>query len=332
VVCYWAAADQRWPFDPSAAHHWHVADRPQPRSAGPHIGGGAPLLPRPRAHARRLGAGGGSGCTRPGAPALSAGGAADACPPPLRRGAGGCRRCGAGGHRGGQQRLPPTCAYAQRRRGAAAGRGDDHQRRGAGSGVPQPRPRATPLGGAAKVSIGAATGGPMAPHRGRGCRCLPAGRRRGGRPRQPSPQRRGGDEAVAATIPVMGTLVDTAVTAMAALAAGRGGSGAAHPSRGRAAPGAQPPRRPPRRGQRRLRRRCHHRGHDSRHRRRGRHRCRDGRGHGRRPLRRAGARPARGRPSLIAASAAAAARTPTAAVAAARTHRARLLRERTRPP
>jgi len=193
---------------------------PQPRVRG---GGGVPLLPRPRAHAPRLGAGGGSGCARPGAPALSAGGAADACPPPLPRGAGGCRRCGAGGHRGGQQRFPPTSAHAQRRRGAAAGRGDDHRRRGSGSGLPQPRPRATPSGGAAKASGGAATGFPLAPHRGRRCRCPPAGRHRGGRLRPPTPQWRCGDAAVAAAIAVMGTPVDAAVTAMAAPAAARGG-------------------------------------------------------------------------------------------------------------
>jgi len=251
VVCSWTVADQRWPLDPSAAHHWHVADQPQPRSAGPHIGGGAPLLPRPRAHAWRLGAGGGSGCARPGAPALSAGGSADACQPLLPHGAGGCRRYGAVGHRGGQNKLPPACAHAQRRRGAAAG---GHRRRGAGSGVPQPWPRATPSGGAAKASGGAATGGPMASNRRRRCRCPPAGRRRGGRPRPPTPQRRCGDAAMAVAIAVMGTPVNAAVTALAAPAAGRGGLGAAHPSGGRAAPGARPPQRPPRRGWRRLRR------------------------------------------------------------------------------
>ena len=36
--------------------------------------------------------------------------------------------------------------------GRPAGGGDDHGRRGAGSGVPQPRPRATPSGGAATNS------------------------------------------------------------------------------------------------------------------------------------------------------------------------------------
>jgi len=120
--------------------------------------------------------------------------------------------------------------------------------------VPQPRPRATPSGGAAKASGGAATGGPLAPPRGRRFRCPPAGLHRGGRPRPPTPQRRGGDAAVAAAFAVMGTPVDAAVTAMAAPAAERGGSGAAHPSGGRAAPGARPPRRPPCRGRRRLRR------------------------------------------------------------------------------
>ena len=120
--------------------------------------------------------------------------------------------------------------------------------------MPQPRPRATPSGGAAKASGVAATGGPFAPHRRWRCRCPPARRHRGGRPLPPTPQRRGGDAAVAAAIAVMGTPVDAAVLAMAAPAAGRGGSGAAHPSGGRAAPGARPPRRPPRHGRRRLRR------------------------------------------------------------------------------
>ena len=146
--------------------------------------------------------------------------------------------------------------------------------------------------------------------------------------------------------------LDAAVTAMARPAAGRGGSGPADPSRERAAAGAGPPRRPPHRGRRRLRRplgsggcvsygsRCtwrHKNGarapptRGSRHR-RGCHRCRHRRGHGRRPLRHAGARRARGRPGPIAASAAAAAETPPAVVAAALTHRAQVLGERTRSP
>jgi len=48
--------------------------------------------------------------------------------------------------------------------------------------------------------------------------------------------------------------LDTAVTAMARPAAGRGGSGPADPSRERVAARAGPPRRPPHRGRRRLRR------------------------------------------------------------------------------
>ena len=186
----------------------------------------------------------------------------------------------------------------------------------------------------------------MAPHSGRRCRCPPAGRHRGGRPRPPTPQRRDGDAAVAAAIAVMGTPVDAAVRAMAAPAAGRGGLGAAHPSEGRAAPApdhpggrhaaggggcvaptaaaAAYPTEADERGVRQMApARRHHRGHDSRRRRRGRQRRRHGRGHGRRPLRRAGARRARGRPPPTAASAAAAATTPPAAIAAARTHRAR---------
>jgi len=85
-------------------------------------------------------------------------------------------------------------------------------------------------------------------------RCPPACRRRGGHPRPPTPQRWSGDAAVATAIAVMGTPVDAAVKAMAALAAGRGGLGAAHPSGGRAASGGQPPRRPPHCRRRRLRR------------------------------------------------------------------------------
>jgi len=77
----------------------------------------------------------------------------------------------------------------------------------------------------------------------------------------------------------------------------------------------------------------HHGGHDSsRCRRRGRHSCRHRHGHGRRQLRRAGVRRARGRPPPTAASAAAAAALPPAVVAAALSHRAQGLRERTRPP
>jgi len=66
---------------------------------------------------------------------------------PLPRGAGGCRRGGAGGHRGGRHKAAPTCVQVQRRRGALAGGGEDDRRWGAGSGVPQPRPGVTPLGG-----------------------------------------------------------------------------------------------------------------------------------------------------------------------------------------
>jgi len=94
----------------------------------------------------------------------------------------------------------------------------------------------------------------MAPHRGRRCLCPPAGRRRRGRPRPSTPERPCGKAAVAAAIAVMGTPVDAAMTAVAVLAAGRGGSGAAHASGERAAPGARPPRRPRRRGRRRQRR------------------------------------------------------------------------------
>jgi len=59
--------------------------------------GRALLPPRPRAHAQRLGAGGGSGCTPQGA---------SPHPPPMRLGVEGCRRCGAGGHQGGLHRRP----------------------------------------------------------------------------------------------------------------------------------------------------------------------------------------------------------------------------------
>jgi len=211
------------------------------------------MLPSPRAHARRLGAGGGSGRARPGAPAISAGGAANVCPPPLPGGAGGCRHCGKGGHRGGQQGLPPTCSHAKRRREAATGGGKDHWWRGAPSGVPQPRPRTTPSAGAAKASGAATIGSPMTPRRGRRCRCPRACRDRGGRPRPPTPQRRGGDAAVAAAVAVMSTPVDAGVSVMAAPAAGRSGLSAAHTSGGRAAPGARPPWRPPRRERRRCR-------------------------------------------------------------------------------
>jgi len=73
-------------------------------------------------------------------------------------------------------------------------------------------------------------------------------------------------------------------------------------------------------------------GHNSRRRRRGRHRCRHRHGHSRRLLRRGRARRARSCSPAGAASAAAAAATPPSAVAAALTHRAWVLRERTRPP
>jgi len=46
---------------------------------------------------------------QPRAPAPPAGGAASACPPPLRPGARGCRPCGVGGHRGARH-WPPACA------------------------------------------------------------------------------------------------------------------------------------------------------------------------------------------------------------------------------
>jgi len=77
------------------------ASRPRVRG-----GGGAPLTPRPRAHARRLGTGGGSRCARPGAPSSSASVATAACRLPLPGGAGGVRRCGCGDHRGGRHRQP----------------------------------------------------------------------------------------------------------------------------------------------------------------------------------------------------------------------------------
>jgi len=78
------------------------ASRPRVRR-----GGGAPLPPHPRAHVRRLGAGGGSGCARPGAPAPSAREAAAACPSPLSCGAGGCGRCGVDDSWGDRHRPPP---------------------------------------------------------------------------------------------------------------------------------------------------------------------------------------------------------------------------------
>jgi len=46
------------------------------------------------------------------APAPPAGGAASACPPPLRPGARGCRPSGVGGHRGARH-WPPACAHTR---------------------------------------------------------------------------------------------------------------------------------------------------------------------------------------------------------------------------
>jgi len=131
----------------------------------------------------------------------------------------------------------PTRAHAQRRQGAPAGGGEDHRQRGAGSGVPQPRPGATPSGGGGEASGGAAVGGPTAPHRRRPWRRPPAGLRHSRAP-PPTSRRRGGRAAVASATTLMGTPVDAAATAVAAVAAGRGGWGATSPSGGRAAPRA----------------------------------------------------------------------------------------------
>jgi len=102
--------------------------------------------------------------------------------------------------------------------------------------MPQPRPVATPSKGGGEASGSAAKGGPTAPHRGRPWRRPPAGLRHGSRAPPPTPRRRGGKAAVASATALMGTPVDTAVTAVAAVAAGRYGWGATSLSGGRAAP------------------------------------------------------------------------------------------------
>ena len=138
----------------------------------------------------------------------------------------------------------PTRAHAKTQRGKPASEGENHWQRGSGSGVPQPRPGATPSGEGGKASGGTAVGDPTARHRGRPWRRPPAGLRRGSRARPPTPRRRGENAAVASATALMGTPVDAAATAVAAVAAGRGGWSATSPSGGRAAPRAKPPRWP----------------------------------------------------------------------------------------
>jgi len=178
---------------------------PRPRVRGD---GGAPLLPRPCAHTGRLGAGGGSGCARREPPhdrpaglptrarrrfhaergradavaPAAIGGANTVFPPraPMRSVYG--RRPPAGAPTtgsGGQGRACLNPGHAPRRRAG------------------WPRPAAPPPWAAR-----------WRPTTGGGA--LPAGRRRGGRPRPPTLQRLGGDAAVAAATALMGTPADAA--------------------------------------------------------------------------------------------------------------------------
>jgi len=213
-------------------------------------------------------------------------------------------------------------------------------------GVPQPRPGGTPSEGGGEASGAAAVGGPTAPHRGRPWRRPPAGLRHGSRAR---PRQSRATTAVARDRRRLGGGAETQPWLRPPPSWARpwtprrrrwrkwrrGAAARAPPARR----GGAPPPAPNRPGGRRVTGGgdCraaaaaapaprHHGGYDRRGRRRhrGRHRC--GRGRGRRPPPRAGARRARGRRPPTARSAAGAAATPPAAVAAPPTRRARVSR------